>query len=36
MTGEELLEKLELADPAYVQAAADVPAGKRRDRKSVV
>lgn len=32
MTGEELLEKLELADPAYVQAAADAPAGRRRPR----
>ncbi len=30
MTGEELLEKLELADPAYVQAAAETPAGRRR------
>ena len=32
MTGEELLEKLELADPIYVQAAADAPAGRRRPR----
>lgn len=32
MTGEELLEKLELADPVYVQAAAEVPAQRRRPR----
>lgn len=32
MTGEELLRKLELADPAYVRAAAEVPAGRRRPR----
>lgn len=32
MTGEELLRKLELANPAYVQAAADAPAGRRRPR----
>lgn len=32
MTGEELLRKLELADPAYVQAAADAPAERRRPR----
>lgn len=32
MTGEELLRKLELADPAYVQAAADAPPERRRPR----
>ena len=32
MTGEELLRKLELADPAYVRAAAEVPAGRRHPR----
>ncbi len=30
MTGEKLLEKLELADPAYVQAASEPPAAKKR------
>ena len=30
MTGEKLLEKLELADPAYVQAASGPPAAKKR------
>lgn len=32
MTGEELLEKLELADPAYVQSAAEMPTAKKRPR----
>ena len=35
MTGEELLRKLELADPAYVRAAAEVPAGRKIGRAHV-